>query len=60
MNALVTLGRAVSRLGIAPTPSETPDHRLVELVSGPDRIAPGRALDLGTGAVRHPERLESR
>lgn len=53
MNALLTLGRAVSRLGIAPRPSETPDHRLVELVSGPDRITPGRALDLGTGTGRN-------
>ena len=30
-----------------------PDHRLVELVEGPERLPPGRALDLGSGTGRN-------
>ena len=41
------------RLGLGPRPSEVPDHRLVELVEGPNRLAPGRALDLGCGTGRN-------
>ena len=41
------------RLGLGPQPSDVPDHRLVELVEGPNRLTPGRALDLGCGTGRN-------
>lgn len=41
------------RLGSRLQPSDVPDHRLVELVEGPDKLAPGRALDLGSGTGRN-------
>jgi SAM-dependent methyltransferase len=41
------------RLGIGPRPSDVPDHRLVELVEGPERLRPGRAVDLGSGTGRN-------
>jgi SAM-dependent methyltransferase len=41
------------RLGLGPRPSDTPDHRLVEVVEGPDRMRPGRALDLGSATGRN-------
>ncbi|MGH3547143.1 MAG: class I SAM-dependent methyltransferase [Pseudonocardiaceae bacterium] len=41
------------RFGLGPRPSDTPDHRLVELVEGPDRLIPGRALDLGCATGRN-------
>ena len=41
------------RLGIGPRPSDVPDHRLVEVVEGPDRLAAGRAVDLGSGTGRN-------
>jgi SAM-dependent methyltransferase len=41
------------RLGLGPRPSDVPDHRLVELVEGPDRLTPGRALDLGSATGRN-------
>jgi SAM-dependent methyltransferase len=42
------------RLGAGAQPfSDVPDHRLVELVEGPDKLRPGRALDLGCGIGRN-------
>ena len=42
------------RLGRRAQPfSDVPDHRLVELVEGPDKLTPGRALDLGCGTGRN-------
>jgi SAM-dependent methyltransferase len=41
------------RLGSRVQQSDVPDHRLVELVEGPDKLAPGRALDLGSGTGRN-------
>lgn len=41
------------RFGLGPQPSDVPDHRLVELVEGSDKLAPGRALDLGCGTGRN-------
>jgi SAM-dependent methyltransferase len=41
------------RLGSRLQPSDVPDHRLVELVEGPDKLTPGRALDLGSGTGRN-------
>src|SRR5271166_1426929 len=41
------------RLGLAPQFSDVPDHRLVQLVEGPDRLAPGRVVDLGCGTGRN-------
>jgi len=41
------------RFGLGPQPSDVPDHRLVELVEGPDRLPAGRALDLGCGTGRN-------
>lgn len=45
----------LSRIGLNPSlkAAEVPDSRLVELVEGPDRLEPGRALDLGCGAGRN-------
>lgn len=54
---LKTVARPVAevayRLGLGPRPSDVPDHRLVELVEGPDRLPPGRAIDLGSGTGRN-------
>ena len=47
------LTEAAYRLGLGPRPSDVPDHRLVELVEGPDQMSPGRALDLGCGTGRN-------
>lgn len=47
------VGDVAYRLRLGPRPSDVPDHRLVELVEGPDRLARGRALDLGTGTGRN-------
>jgi SAM-dependent methyltransferase len=52
-SVLQAVGSAAYRLGLGPQPSDVPDHRLVELVEGPDRLAPGRALDLGCGTGRN-------
>ncbi|WP_102142199.1 class I SAM-dependent methyltransferase [Mycobacterium hubeiense] len=41
------------RLGLGAQPSAMPDHRLVELVEGPGKLTPGRALDLGCGTGRN-------
>jgi SAM-dependent methyltransferase len=46
-------GDLAYRLGLGPQPSDVPDHRLVELVEGPDKLASGRALDLGCGTGRN-------
>ena len=50
MNSILrTVGDAAYRVGFVPQPSDVPDHRLVEVVEGPDPLTPGRALDLGSG-----------
>jgi SAM-dependent methyltransferase len=54
MNTVLKVaGDMVYRSGLGPQPSDMPDHRLVELVEGPDRLAPGRALDLGSATGRN-------
>ncbi|HEV2784004.1 MAG TPA: class I SAM-dependent methyltransferase [Actinophytocola sp.] len=58
--ALLTLGRLAFRLGITPRPSDVADHRLMEVVEGPDRLPPGRALDVGTGTGRNARYLATR
>jgi SAM-dependent methyltransferase len=50
---LRSLADVAYRLRLGPQPSDVPDHRLVELVEGPDRLPPGRALDLGSGTGRN-------
>lgn len=46
-------GGIAYRLGLGPQPSDVPDHRLVELVEGTDKLVPGRALDLGSATGRN-------
>jgi SAM-dependent methyltransferase len=54
VNSVVrAIGRLAYRCGLGPQPSDVPDHRLVELVEGPNRLAPRRALDLGCGTGRN-------
>ena len=54
VNSVVqSVGGIAYRFGLGPQPSDVPDHRLVELVEGPDRLAPGRAIDLGCGTGRN-------
>jgi SAM-dependent methyltransferase len=48
------------RLHITPAPSEVPDHRLTMLVEGPERLTPGRALDLGCATGRNAIYLAQR
>jgi SAM-dependent methyltransferase len=50
---LRTVADVTYRLGLGPRPSDVPDHRLVEVVEGPDPLPPGRALDLGSGTGRN-------
>jgi SAM-dependent methyltransferase len=50
---LLPAAEAAYRLGLGPRPSDVPDHRLVELVEGPERLPPGRAIDLGSGTGRN-------
>jgi SAM-dependent methyltransferase len=52
-SVLRTVADVTYRLGIGPRPSDVPDHRLVEVVEGPDRLAAGRAVDLGSGTGRN-------
>jgi SAM-dependent methyltransferase len=52
-SALRVVGNVVYRAGLGPRPSDVPDHRLVEVVEGPDQLTPGRALDLGSGTGRN-------
>jgi SAM-dependent methyltransferase len=59
-SVLQKVGDVSYRLGIGPRPSDVPDHRLVEVVEGPDRLPPGRALDLGSGTGRNAIYLAGR
>jgi SAM-dependent methyltransferase len=52
-SVLRAAGDVAYRFGLGPRPSDVPDHRLVQLVEGPDKLAPGRALDLGSGTGRN-------
>jgi SAM-dependent methyltransferase len=52
-SVLGAVGGLAYRFGLGPRPSDVPDHRLVELVEGPDKLPPGRALDLGCGTGRN-------
>jgi SAM-dependent methyltransferase len=52
-SALRAVADVTYRLGIGPRPSDVPDRRLVEVVEGPDRLPPGRAVDLGSGTGRN-------
>jgi SAM-dependent methyltransferase len=52
-SVLRTVADVMYRLGIGPRPSDVPDHRLVEVVEGPARLPPGRAVDLGSGTGRN-------
>ena len=52
-SVLRTVADVTYRLGIGPRPSDVPDHRLVEVVEGPDRLAAGRAVDSGSGTGRN-------
>jgi SAM-dependent methyltransferase len=54
MNSVVrAVADATYRLGVGPRPSDVPDHRLVEVVEGPDALPQGRAVDLGSGTGRN-------
>lgn len=59
-SVLQRIGDTAYRLGLGPRPSDVPDHRLVDLVEGPDRLPPGRALDLGSGTGRNAIYLAGR
>jgi hypothetical protein len=48
-SAVRGLGTIAYKFGLGSEPSDIPDHRLARLVEGPDRLSPGRALDLGGG-----------
>jgi SAM-dependent methyltransferase len=52
-SVLGTVGGLAYRFGLGPQPSDVPDHRLVELVEGPDKLPPGRGVDLGCGTGRN-------
>jgi 2-polyprenyl-3-methyl-5-hydroxy-6-metoxy-1,4-benzoquinol methylase len=53
-------GEVAYRTGLGPQPSDEPDHRLVEVVEGAERLVPGRALDIGCGMGRNTIYLASR
>ena len=55
---LRTAADVAYRLGLGPRPSDTPDHRLVEVVD--EAKSPGRALDLGCGTGRNARYLARR
>jgi hypothetical protein len=47
------LWRLAYRAGFAPWDTGLPIPMLVDTVEGPERLAPGRALDLGCGTGRN-------
>jgi SAM-dependent methyltransferase len=57
---LRTVADMAYRFGVGPRPSDAPDHRLVEMVEGPDPLPPQRALDLGSGTGRNAIYLAGR
>lgn len=59
MDALFRIGIAdlAYRFGLGPRWSDVPDHRLAQVVTGPDALPPGRALDLGCGTGRNARYL---
>jgi SAM-dependent methyltransferase len=52
-------GDLAYRLRLGPRWSLVPDHRLVQVVTDPDPLPPGRALDLGSGTGRNALYLAS-
>jgi SAM-dependent methyltransferase len=57
--ALRVLYEALSRIGLNPSlqAADVPDTWIVPFVEGPQRLEPGRALDLGSGAGRNTRYL---
>jgi SAM-dependent methyltransferase len=53
------LYEVLSRIGLNPAfnAADVPDTRLIELVEGPNRLTPARALDLGCGTGRNTHYL---